>query len=131
MNKVLQNKVAIVTGAGGGLGRAHALELARHGARVVVNDIGGDREGSAAQRVADEITRLGGEPLVEDQRLGFPLGMEVGQRLVVFEHEGIAAQAYLIIRAGVAADVNTAFFGLNAAGESERRCDGEHGEADH
>ncbi|AOF88075.1 NAD dependent epimerase/dehydratase family protein [Hydrogenophaga sp. RAC07] len=65
MNKVLQNKLAIVTGAGGGLGRAHALELARHGARVVVNDIGGDREGSAAQRVADEITRLGGEAIVD------------------------------------------------------------------
>jgi NAD(P)-dependent dehydrogenase (short-subunit alcohol dehydrogenase family) len=65
MIKILQDKVAIVTGAGGGLGRAHALELARHGARVVVNDLGGDREGSAAQAVADEITRLGGEALVD------------------------------------------------------------------
>lgn len=65
MIKVLQDKVAIVTGAGGGLGRAHALELARHGARVVVNDLGGDREGSAAQAVAEEIMRLGGEAMVD------------------------------------------------------------------
>ncbi|MBC5784651.1 SDR family NAD(P)-dependent oxidoreductase [Ramlibacter sp. USB13] len=65
MKKDLQDRVAIVTGAGGGLGRAHALELARHGARVVVNDLGGDREGSSAQQVAEAIRRLGGEALVD------------------------------------------------------------------
>ena len=64
MNKLLQNKVAIVTGAGGGLGRAHALELARHGARVVVNDLGADREGSGARAVADAIREAGGEAIV-------------------------------------------------------------------
>ena len=58
MNKLLQGRVAIVTGAGGGLGRAHALELARHGARVVVNDMG-----PAAQDVADEIKGQGGEAI--------------------------------------------------------------------
>ena len=61
------NKVAIVTGAGGGLGRAYALELARRGARVVVNDLGGSRDGSghsdAAQAVVDEITAGGGTAL--------------------------------------------------------------------
>jgi NAD(P)-dependent dehydrogenase (short-subunit alcohol dehydrogenase family) len=55
----LDGRVAIVTGAGGGLGRAHALMLARHGARVVVNDMQAD----AAGRVADEIAAAGGEAL--------------------------------------------------------------------
>lgn len=56
---ILQSRIAIVTGAGGGLGRAHALMLARHGARVVVNDM----ELGVAKRVADEIVASGGEAM--------------------------------------------------------------------
>jgi len=61
-------KVAIVTGAGGGLGRQHALELARRGAKVVVNDLGGSVDGSggssdAAKQVVEEIKALGGEAI--------------------------------------------------------------------
>ena len=66
MASLLSGKVAIVTGAGGGIGREHALALAREGARVVVNDVGSDRHGGGrgaqmADSVVAEIKAAGGD----------------------------------------------------------------------
>ncbi len=68
MTKLLDGKVAIVTGAGRGIGREHALSLARHGAKVVVNDLGGATDGTGsdltpAQQVVEEIKAAGGEAI--------------------------------------------------------------------
>ncbi|GEL26542.1 putative short-chain dehydrogenase/reductase [Pseudonocardia sulfidoxydans NBRC 16205] len=70
MSLLCDGLVAVVTGAGRGVGRGHALELARQGARVVVNDIGGALDGDGADRgpaqaVVDEIRALGGEAVAD------------------------------------------------------------------
>jgi len=72
-------KVAIITGAGGGLGRQHALLLAKRGALVVVNDLGGSIDGSgtdasAAQKVVDEIQAAGGEAVADHNSVATPEG---------------------------------------------------------
>ncbi len=74
-------KVAVVTGAGAGLGRMYAIELAKRGAKVVVNDLGGARDGSGgsaapADEVVKEITDLGGEAVASYDSVAVPEGGE-------------------------------------------------------
>ncbi|HEY5874896.1 MAG TPA: SDR family oxidoreductase, partial [Ilumatobacteraceae bacterium] len=72
-------RVAIITGAGGGLGRQHALLLASRGALLVINDLGGSVDGTgsdkgAAERMVDEITALGGEAVADTSSVATPEG---------------------------------------------------------
>ena len=81
MSKLVEGRVAIVTGAGRGIGREHALSLARHGAKVVVNDLGGDLHGeggdlSPAQQVVAEIEELGGEAVANGDNVADFAGAE-------------------------------------------------------
>jgi NAD(P)-dependent dehydrogenase (short-subunit alcohol dehydrogenase family) len=76
-----KDKVVIVTGAGAGLGRAHALEFAKRGAKVVVNDLGGSVDGSgggsdAANKVVDEIKALGAEAIANGASVSDRKGAE-------------------------------------------------------
>ena len=99
-------KVAIVTGAGGGLGRQHALELARRGARVVVNDLGGSVDGSgggseASHRVVEEIKALGGEALANGSSVTDDAGV---QRMVKDAMDAWGRIDILVANAGVLRD---------------------------
>ncbi|TKT75763.1 SDR family oxidoreductase [Aquamicrobium sp. LC103] len=84
MAGICQDRVVVVTGAGRGLGRAYALELARHGAKVVVNDLGVGTHGDAtaetpAQQVVDEIKALGGQAVANYEDVA---DWDAGQRVV-------------------------------------------------
>ena len=99
-------KVAIITGAGGGLGREHALLLASRGALVVVNDLGGAVDGTgsdkgAAERVVDEIRALGGDAVADTNSVATPEG---GAAIVAAAVEAFGTVDIVINNAGILRD---------------------------
>ncbi len=100
-------RVAIVTGAGGGLGRVYALEFAKRGAKVVVNDLGGARDGSGegsqspAQKVVEEIKALGGEAVANYDTVATPEG---GEKIVKAALDAFGTVDILINNAGILRD---------------------------
>jgi len=100
-------RVAIVTGAGAGLGRAYALELAKRGAKVVVNDLGGARDGSGegaaapADKVIEEIKALGGEAVANYDSVSTAQG---GENIVKTALDAFGKVDILINNAGILRD---------------------------
>ena len=99
-------KVAIITGAGGGLGRSHALELARRGARIVVNDLGGSVSGDGgsqgpAHDVVREIEALGGEAIANGDSVATPEG---GEAIVQAAVDAFGTVYIVINNAGILRD---------------------------
>ena len=101
------DRVAIITGAGGGLGRTYALELAARGAKVVVNDLGGARDGSgkgsssAADQVVQEIKDAGGEAVANYDNVATPEG---GEGIVQTALDVFGTVDILINNAGILRD---------------------------
>lgn len=102
----LQGRVTVVTGAGRGLGRAHALELASHGAMVVVNDLGGDLRGvgsdaSPARQVVAEIEQRGGRAIASGHDIA---DWDQAAELVAFAVEHFGDLHVLVNNAGILRD---------------------------
>ena len=102
----LEGRVAIITGAGRGIGREHALLFASEGAKVVVNDLGGANDGSGsdatpAQQVVEEITGMGGEAIANADNVA---DWEGGQRMVNAAVEAFGDLHVLVNNAGILRD---------------------------
>jgi NAD(P)-dependent dehydrogenase (short-subunit alcohol dehydrogenase family) len=102
---LLDGKVAIITGAGGGIGREHALAMAKEGAAIVVNDLGGARDGEGsgsamADGVVDEIKALGGEAMANYDNVATVEGGEaiLKTALDAFDHVDILVNNAGILR---------------------------------
>lgn len=105
-NLGFDGKVAIITGAGGGLGRQHALLMASRGALIVVNDLGGSVDGtgsssSAAQQVVEEIKSAGGEAVADTNSVATPQG---GEAIVQTAIDSFGRVDIVINNAGILRD---------------------------
>ncbi|HPA38335.1 MAG TPA: SDR family NAD(P)-dependent oxidoreductase [Phenylobacterium sp.] len=104
---LLDGKVAIITGAGGGLGEAYAKLFAKEGASVVVNDLGGSRDGSgsgtsaAAQKVVDEIIAAGGKAVANGDDVST---MEGGENILKTALDAFGQVDILVCNAGILRD---------------------------
>ena len=103
---ICDGKVVIVTGAGRGIGRGHAIEFARQGAKVIVNDLGGETDGSGAdvtpaQGVVDEISAMGGDAVVNGDDVS---DWEGAQRLVNQAIETFGELHVVVNNAGILRD---------------------------
>lgn len=101
-----EGRVVVITGAGGGLGRQHALMFAKRGARVVVNDLGGSVDGSGnsagpAQMVVDEITAAGGEAVADTNSVASPEG---GAAIIATAIEAFGQIDVVVNNAGILRD---------------------------
>ena len=106
MAKLCEGRVAVVTGAGRGIGREHALSLASQGAKVVVNDLGGNIDGSGgdvspAQSVVDEIKGMGGEAVANGDDIS---SWEGSQRLINTAVETFGDINIVVNNAGILRD---------------------------
>jgi NAD(P)-dependent dehydrogenase (short-subunit alcohol dehydrogenase family) len=106
----LDGRVAVVTGAGGGLGRSHALALAARGAKVVINDLGGSRDGSGAgsemaDAVVAEIVAAGGDAVANYDSVATPEG---GSAIVQSALDAFGRIDIIINNAGILRDVSFA-----------------------
>lgn len=103
---LLEGKVAIITGAGSGIGRQHALQMAKEGAKIVVNDVGGARDGvgsseAAATKVVEEIKAMGGEAVPNFDSVAT---MEGGQRIFQTAMDAFGKVDILVNNAGILRD---------------------------
>lgn len=106
MGNTLAGRVAVITGAGRGVGREHALLFASEGACVVVNDLGGDSTGtgadhSAAQQVVDEITAAGGEAIADH---GDITDFDAAEKLIKTAIDKFGGLHVLVNNAGILRD---------------------------
>ena len=106
MSRLLEGKVAVVTGSGRGIGRAEALALAAQGAKVVVNDLGGEKDGkggstSPADEVVAEIKKMGGEAVVNYDSVATPEG---GERIIETALNTFGKLDILVNNAGILRD---------------------------